>query len=84
MAIECKAHLAIIFGINRRYISGWGVFFFIFFPFGKAGGHQIRCCQGIAVGGYSFTLGALALSPSSLSTWGCTRHSRLTSPGKLP
>jgi nucleotide-binding universal stress UspA family protein len=34
-------------------------------PFGKAGGLQILCCQGIAVAYHSFTLDALALKPSS-------------------
>jgi hypothetical protein len=33
-------------------------------PYGKAGGLQILCCQGIAVDYYSFTLDALALKPS--------------------
>ena len=36
-----------------------------YLPFGKAGGLQIRCCRGIAVADYGFTLGALALNPSS-------------------
>ena len=35
-----------------------------YLPFGKAGEHQIRCCQGFAVNDYSFTLDALALKPS--------------------
>jgi hypothetical protein len=33
-------------------------------PFGKAGGLQILCCQGIKVTDYNFTLDALALKPS--------------------
>jgi len=32
-------------------------------PYGKAGGHQIRCCQGFAVNNYNFTLDALTLKP---------------------
>jgi hypothetical protein len=39
-------------------------------PFGKAGGHQIRCCQGFAVNDYSFTLDALALKPSGFCNVG--------------
>jgi len=34
-------------------------------PFGKAGGLQILCCQGIVVNDYNFTLDALALKPSA-------------------
>ena len=34
-------------------------------PYGKAGGLQILCCQGIKVTDYNFTLDALALKPSS-------------------
>jgi hypothetical protein len=33
-------------------------------PYGKAGGLQILCCQGIKVTDYNFTLDALALKPS--------------------
>jgi hypothetical protein len=33
-------------------------------PYGKAGGLQILCCQGIKVTDYDFTLDALALKPS--------------------
>ena len=33
-------------------------------PYGKAGGLQILCCQGIKVADYNFTLDALALKPS--------------------
>ena len=33
-------------------------------PYGKAGGLQILCCQGIKVTDYTFTLDALALKPS--------------------
>jgi hypothetical protein len=35
-----------------------------YLPCGKAGGLQIRCCQGIVVTDYNFTLDALALKPS--------------------
>ena len=34
-------------------------------PYGKAGGLQILCCQGIKVTDYNFTLDALALKPSN-------------------
>lgn len=47
-----------------------GRIFLHLFPFGKAGGHQIRLCQGIAVADYSVTLGALALSPSGFCNIG--------------
>jgi hypothetical protein len=33
-------------------------------PYGKAGGLQILCCQGIKATDYDFTLDALALKPS--------------------
>jgi len=35
-----------------------------FLPCGKAGGLQIRRCQGLAVADYGGTLGALTLKPS--------------------
>jgi len=40
------------------------------YPTGKAGGHQIRCCQGFAVNYYSFTLDTLALKPSGFCNVG--------------
>jgi hypothetical protein len=43
---------------TERYFSHF------FYPKGKAGGIQIRRCQGIAVKCYGGTLGALALNPS--------------------
>jgi len=39
------------------------IIFSFFHPAGKAGGRQIRRCQGIAVTCDGFTLGALALTP---------------------
>jgi hypothetical protein len=33
-------------------------------PYGKTGGLQILCCQGIKVTDYNFNLDALALKPS--------------------
>jgi hypothetical protein len=33
-------------------------------PYGKVGGLQILCCQGINVTDYNFNLDALALKPS--------------------
>jgi hypothetical protein len=44
--------------------------FLIFYPCGKAGGIQIRRCQGIAVNDYGGTLGALALNPSGFCNVG--------------
>jgi hypothetical protein len=45
-------------------------FFSFFHPTGKAGGIQIRRCQGIAVKCYGGTLGALALNPSGFCNVG--------------
>jgi hypothetical protein len=45
-------------------IQGITIIFSFFHTAGKAGGSQIRRCQGIAVKRYGFTLGALALTPS--------------------
>jgi len=39
-------------------------------PYGKAGGLQILCCQGIVVNYYNFTLDALALKPSDFCNVG--------------
>jgi hypothetical protein len=44
--------------------QGVMIIFSFFHPAGKAGGSQIRRCQGIAVKRYGFTLGVLALTPS--------------------
>jgi hypothetical protein len=41
-------------------------------PYGKAGGLQILCCQGIKVTDYNFTLDALALKPSDFCNVGVT------------
>ncbi len=41
-----------------------------FLPSGKAGGLQIRRCQGFAVTHYGFSLGALALKPSDFCNIG--------------
>jgi len=48
--------------------------FSFFHPAGKAGGNQIRRCQGIAVKCYDFTLGALALAPSGFCSAGVHGH----------
>jgi hypothetical protein len=48
----------------------WGRFCHVVYPTGKAGGHQILCCQGFAVNDYSFTLDALALKPPAFATLG--------------
>jgi hypothetical protein len=42
-----------------------------FFPFWKAGGLQIRCCQGLAVAYYGCALGGAVLwSPPAFATIG--------------
>jgi hypothetical protein len=43
-----------------------------FLPCGKAGGLQIRRCQGLAVDDYGGTLGALSLKPSGFCNIGGT------------
>jgi len=50
--------------------EGWGRFCHVVYPTGKAGGHQIWCCQGFAVNDYNFTLDALALKPSGFCNVG--------------
>ncbi len=64
-------------GSNQRCIPGSVRFFSIFFTlrFGKAGGLQIRRCQGFAVAHYGFTLGALALKPSDFCNTGVKSES---------
>ena len=51
-------------------------------PFGKAGGLQILCCQGIEVTDYNFTLDALALKPSDFCNVrvSSTENQRLPAP----
>jgi hypothetical protein len=51
-------------------IQGITIIFSFFHPTGKAGGSQIRRCQGIAVKRYGGTLGALALAPSGFCNAG--------------
>ena len=46
-------------------VQGVTISFSFFCPSGKAGGAQILRYQGIAVNNYGFTLGALALIPST-------------------
>jgi phage/conjugal plasmid C-4 type zinc finger TraR family protein len=48
--------------------------FLCFYPFGKAGGFHIPCCQGIAVKDYGVTLGALALKPSRFCNVGVQKE----------
>ncbi len=43
----------------------------------KAGGLQIRRCQGFAVAHYGFTLGALALKPSDFCNTGVNQLASL-------
>ena len=61
---------SIIFWISPFVNSRMGSILQCCLPFGKAGGLQILCCQGIAVTHYSFTLDALALKPSDLCNIG--------------
>jgi hypothetical protein len=68
-----KTHQVIILESTTGAFQDQANFSPSFFPFGKAGDHQIRRCQGIAVGDYSFTLGALALSPSGFCNIGVKR-----------
>ena len=51
-------------------VQGVTIIFSFFYPDGKAGGIQIRRCQGIAVKRYGGTLGALALNPSGFCNVG--------------
>ncbi len=46
-------------------LKDWVSYRLSFFPCGKAGGPQIRRCQGLAVDDYGCALGALTLEPSS-------------------
>jgi hypothetical protein len=53
-----------VLGFTKGAVQGVMIIFSFFHPAGKAGGSQIRRCQGIAVKRYGFTLGVLALTPS--------------------
>ena len=71
MVTDCEPHLATLFGFSQWYISRWANFSLSFFPCGKAGGHQIRRCQGIAVDDHSlhpWRLGSVTLR--LLQHWG--------------
>ncbi len=73
MGVEAKANPILFSGSNQRCIPGSVRFFSIFFTLKtarKAGGLQIRRCQGFAVAHYGFTLGALALKPSDFCNTG--------------
>jgi len=70
MGVEAIANPILVSGSNQRCIPGSVRFFSIFFTLGKAGGLQIRRCQGFAVAHYGFTLGALALKPSDFCNTG--------------
>ncbi len=71
MGFESKPNPGLLTGTNQQCIPGSVRLFSIFFTrFGKAGGLQIRRCQGFAVAHYSFTLGALTLKPSDFCNIG--------------
>jgi hypothetical protein len=53
-----------VLDFTKGAVQGVMIIFSFFHPAGKAGGSQIRRCQGIAVKSYGFTLGVLALTPS--------------------
>jgi hypothetical protein len=53
-----------VLDFTKGAVQGVMIIFSFFHPDGKAGGSQIRRCQGIAVKRYGFTLGVLALTPS--------------------
>ena len=55
---------ATILWIPQIVNSKDGIDFAMMFTYGKAGGLQILCCQGIEVTDYNFTFDALALKPS--------------------
>jgi hypothetical protein len=56
--------------INSDNLEDPGCFGPSFLPCGKAGGLQIRRCQGLAVAYYGGTLGALSLEPSGFCNTG--------------
>jgi hypothetical protein len=53
-----------VLDFTKGAVQGVMIIFSFFHPAGKAGGSQIRRCQGIAVKSYGFTLGVLALTAS--------------------
>ncbi len=53
-------------------------FAMLLYPTGKAGGHQIPCCQGFAVNDYSFILDALDLKPSGFCNVGLKNSDSFT------
>jgi hypothetical protein len=56
--------------LHKQHRKGLFQSAFVVYPCGKAGGLQIRRCQGIAVCFYGFTLGVLALQTSgSCNDW---------------
>ncbi len=73
MGVEAKANPILVSGSNQRCIPGSVRFYSIFFTLKttrKAGGIQVRRCQGFAVAHYGFTLGALALKPCDFCSTG--------------
>jgi hypothetical protein len=59
-----RLDLSYVLEFTKCAIQDRTILFSFFYPKGKAGGIQIRRCQGIAVKCYGGTLGALALNPS--------------------
>ena len=62
--------LSYVLELTKRAVQGKTIIFSFFHPIGKAGGSQIRRCQGIAVKCYGGTLGALVLTPSGFCNAG--------------
>jgi len=60
---HCHNEDTIFLDIPNSEFKGWFNFANCL-PYGKAGGLQILCCQGINVTDYNFNLDALALKPS--------------------
>jgi hypothetical protein len=74
MCVEFMSNPGLVSEINQRCIPGLVRFVSIFLPFGKAGGLQIRRCQGLAVADYGGTLGALSLKPSGFCNIGLNKE----------
>jgi hypothetical protein len=68
--VGLKMNLSISSGIHQWCDPRFVRYFFTFLPYGKAGGFQIRRCQGLAVNHYGVTLGALTLKPSDFYSIG--------------
>jgi hypothetical protein len=65
-----RLDLSYVLELTKCVIQDETILFSLFCPKGKAGGIQIRRCQGIAVKCYGGTLGALVLNPSGFCNGG--------------